>query len=195
MSDIRICVVGDEFVAGLGDSRGLGWVGRVAARTPSEEPLLMMRLAVPGETTTALSARWQQECHRRFGPGSRNHLVLGMGTADLHAGLSLARSRLNLANILDEARTQQIACFVVGPPPDPAAEPSELAALSTAFYDVSARRQVPYVECYAPLADHDQWLSDVTAGDGRHPQQAGYGLLAWLVLHSGWHDWLGLAQQ
>ncbi len=27
--DIRICFVGDSFVAGLGDETGLGWVGRV----------------------------------------------------------------------------------------------------------------------------------------------------------------------
>jgi hypothetical protein len=24
------------------------------------------------------------------------------------------------------------------------------------------------------------------------PGQAGYGLMAWLVLHTGWHQWLGL---
>ena len=30
------------------------------------------------------------------------------------------------------------------------------------------------------------------AGDGVLPGQAGYGLMAWLVLHTGWHGWLGL---
>jgi hypothetical protein len=32
----------------------------------------------------------------------------------------------------------------------------------------------------------------MAAGDGVHPGQAGYGLLAWLVLHNGWADWLGV---
>ena len=33
---------------------------------------------------------------------------------------------------------------------------------------------------------------DLAAGDGVLPGQAGYGLMAWLVLHTGWHAWLGL---
>ena len=27
-----------------------------------------------------------------------------------------------------------------------------------------------------------------------HPGQAGYGLMAWLVLHRGWYDWLDLPE-
>jgi hypothetical protein len=51
---------------------------------------------------------------------------------------------------------------------------------------------VPFVDTYTPLAAHDQWLGDLAAGDGVLPGQAGYGLMAWLVLHTGWHAWLGL---
>ena len=32
----RICVIGDELVAGTGDPKALGWVGRVAARTVTD---------------------------------------------------------------------------------------------------------------------------------------------------------------
>lgn len=190
--DVRICVVGDELSAGMGDARGLGWVGRVVARTDSEDPLFVTSLAVPDETSTALSGRWESECLRRFAPGSDNRLVVALGSADLTAGLSLARSRLNLANVLDSARSQQVEVFVVGPPPRPDVDGDALGALSDAYADVSTRRQVRYVETFAPLRTHDQWLADVAAGDGVHPGQAGYGLLAWLVLHNGWHDWLGL---
>lgn len=195
MSDMRICIIGDELVAGMGDARGLGWVGRVAARTPIDSPVFVSQLAVPKETSTMLSGRWEVECQRRFAPEARNHLVVALGAEDLPAGLSLARSRLNLANILDAARAQQIECFVVGPPPRPDVAGDQLAALSGAFGDVSRRRQVPYVETFEPLRSHDQWLADVAAGDGLRPGQAGYGLLAWLVLHNGWHEWLGLPQQ
>lgn len=191
---VRVCVVGDELVAGLGDARGLGWVGRVAARTPVETPMLVVPLAVPDETSTALAARWEDECGRRFGHRTENRLVVALGSADLREGLSLARSRLNLANILDAARAERIECFVVGPPPRPDVDAEALGALSHAFADVSARRQVRYVETFEPLRAHDQWHADVAAGNGTHPGQAGYGLLAWLVLHNGWHEWLGVAQ-
>jgi len=172
----------------------MGWVGRVAARTTSEEPLSYFTLAVPAETSTALAGRWETECNRRFGTGV-NRLVVAPGAADLDSGVSLARSRLNLANILDDATNRQIPAFVIGPPPRPGVEDSALAGLSEAFADVCGRRRIPYVETFAPLRTHEQWLSDVAAGDGLHPGQAGYGLLAWLVLHNGWHAWLGLPDE
>lgn len=191
----RICVIGDELVAGVGDPKALGWVGRVTARTPLEPAPLVMTLAVPQETTTALSARWQAETALRFGPPpatGEHHLVIGLGRGDLAAGISLARSRLNLANILDVAESHRLSTFVVGPPPGGVGEPEQQAELSAAFADVAHRRRVPYVETYGPLARHDQWLADLASGDGHTPGQAGYGLMAWLVLHTGWHRWLGL---
>jgi hypothetical protein len=42
---------------------------------------------------------------------------------------------------------------------------------------------------------HEQWRSDLGAShDGVHPGQAGYGLIAWLVLHGGWDQWLDLGR-
>jgi acyl-CoA thioesterase-1 len=186
----RVAVVGDELAAGVGDPRGMGWVGRVIGRTTTAEPLEVYTLAVPGETSTQLAARWETECNRRFGQGD-NRLVVALGSADLDRGVSLARSRLNLANVLDDAANRRIPTFVVGPPPRPGVEESALAELSRACSDVCQRRHVPYAETFEPLRAHEQWLADVAAGDGVHPAQAGYGLLAWLVLHNGWHDWIG----
>jgi len=168
----------------------MGWVGRVIGRTTAPETLEVYTLAVPGETSTQLSARWETECNRRFGSGD-NRLVVALGSADLDHGVSLARSRLNLANVLDDAANRRIPAFAVGPPPRPGVEESALAELSRAYSDVCQRRRVPYAETFEPLRAHEQWLADVAAGDGIHPGQAGYGLLAWLVLHNGWHDWIG----
>ena len=190
----RICVVGDELVAGVGDARGMGWTGRVHARTVSEEPIELYPLAVPGETSTALSGRWESECNRRFGRGD-NRLVVAPGSADLFGGVSLARSRLNLANVLDDATNRQIPTFVVGPAPRTDLDQGAIAELSGAFADVCGRRRIPYVETCAPLQDHEQWQADLAATGGSHPQQAGYGLIAWLVLHNGWHAWLGLPEE
>ena len=189
---LRIVVVGDELVAGAGDPKALGWVGRVVARTIAPEPPVVVTLAMPAETSTELSTRWETEAMSRFDPDSDNRLVVALGRADITAGLSLARSRLNLANVLDVAAHRRIPAFVVGPPPGPPEDNLRLSELSAALADVADRRRVPYVETFAPLVAHDQWLADLAAGDGRLPGQAGYGLIAWLVLHTGWHAWLGL---
>lgn len=192
MEETRLSFIGDELVAGYGDARALGWTGRVMARTPREADILWTSLAVPGETTAQLADRWQAEVSRRTTHTGVNRLVVALGVADVRAGVSYARSRLALANILDTAASDHRECFVVGPPPLGGVDPDAVAQLATAAYEVCARRKIPFVDAFEPLRNHEQWNADVSAAGGAHPGQAGYGLLAWLVLHRGWYEWLGL---
>ncbi|WP_041684531.1 GDSL-type esterase/lipase family protein [Renibacterium salmoninarum] len=192
---IRLAAVGDELLAGHGDPRALGWVGRVLARTPQEElSLESYSLACPQEGTEALAARWLSESGRRFDDFYENRLVIGLSSRDIELGLSTARSRLNLANILDGAAQLSVPVFVVGPPPglDPTSN-KKLSELNTAFVDVTTRRRHVYVDTFSPLLNHEQWRADLAANGGT-PGQAGYGLMAWLVLHRGWFQWLGIPE-
>lgn len=193
MEQTRIHFIGDELVAGYGDARALGWAGRVMARTRGLD-VLWSALAVPGETTAQMAERWQSEVARRSTSAGINRLVVGIGTADVAAGVSPARSRLSVANILDKAVSEHRRCLVVGPPPLRHVDPDATAALSRAVGEVCSRRSIPYVETFEPLRNHEQWSSDVAEHDDAHPGQAGYGLLAWLVLHRGWYEWLGIDQ-
>lgn len=185
--------IGDELVAGRGDARAMGWTGRVFARTDSPIPLTAMVLPVPGEDSHGLAERWEPEVLARTSPNADNRLIVGLGSHDIDNKVSLVRSRLNLANILDQAARHHMKAFVVGPPPRGDVPAAQLSDLSNAFLDVANRRGVPYVDTYHPLAHHDQWQTDMADPGAYTPQQAGYGLLAWLVLHNGWHHWLGLA--
>ncbi len=193
--DVWVTVVGDSYVTGYGDPKALGWVGRVAARTPQDQvDLTVHQLGVRGDSTSGVLARWREETGRRMGPpGADNRLVVAVGANDVGQGISLARTRLNLANVVDEAVADGLQPFVVGPPPwvDPA-DNDRLHGVVDAERDVCERRSVPFVDCFTPLLEHEQWFADLSAGDGIHPGQAGYGLLAWLVLHCGWPQWLGL---
>lgn len=186
----QVCVVGDELVAGAGDPRAMGWVARVAAQTPVDPPAQYFTLAVPLETTSALVRRWNDEVGRRFLPGHPHRLVIAPGIGDLAQEMSMARSRLNLANVLDEAVGLGYRVAVVGPPPGPPSRHYAIAELNRAFEDVASRRDITYVDTYTPLIDHEQWIADMREGDGHHPGQAGYGLIAWLVIHAGWERWL-----
>ncbi|EEH63838.1 hypothetical protein HMPREF0044_0857 [Gleimia coleocanis DSM 15436] len=192
MTTIRLCVVGDELVSGLGDARGLGWLGRVLARTQLPADFQVFPLAVPDETTTALNERWERECGLRFKPDTDNRLIIQIGKADLVAGVSAARTRLNLANILDVAMQHGIKPLVIGPPPLRSFDMRQLQAISQAAFEVCERRDVPFVDTFKPLAKHDQWHDDLSVSVTQMPSQAGYGLLAWIVLHRGWYSWIGL---
>lgn len=192
--EISLVFIGDSFVAGIGDEKALGWTGRVMARTEIPGATIAhYNLGVRGETSGGVAERWQSEGARRFDGASERRLVVQIGHADVAAGTSIARHRLNLANILDEASSQGIAAFVVGPPPSADPDTNEaLRPVVDAQRDVCERRGVHFVDTFTPLAGHEQWESDIASSvDGVHPGQAGYGLIAWLVLHHGWGDWMG----
>lgn len=116
---IRIAAVGDQLLAGAGDARAIGWWGRVLARTQAPDvELENYVLAVPHETTEDLNERWWGEASRRFSEETENRLVVALSDADLDLeATSTARSRLNLANVLDTASQRNIPVLVVGPTP------------------------------------------------------------------------------
>lgn len=151
-------------------------------------------MAAPDEGTEALASRWQQEADRRFGESRENRLVIGLSDRDLDLEISPARSRLNLANILDGAAQLGVKAFVVGPPPGlDAARNKRVGELSAAYGDVTSRRKHTYVDTFTPLLNHEQWRTDLASNEGM-PGQAGHGLIAWLVLHRGWFNWLDLPE-
>ena len=194
--DIALVFIGDAYVAGYGDPKGLGWVSRVVGRTAhADVDITAYQLGVRDETSADVLARWRIECPPRWKGHTEKRLVVAVGHHDAVSGMSTARVRLNLANILDDAAASGVAAFAVGPTPTLDADlNARLEIVVEALADVCARRGVPYVDCYRPLISHEQWHSDLGATGGVYPGQAGYGLIAWLVLHGGWDQWLDLGR-
>jgi len=173
----------------------LGWLGRVQARLPQNEDVALFPLAMVNETSSELLERWKTEAMPRFSPETENYLVIALSTADIKAELTISRSRLNLASLLDDAAREGVKIFVVGPTPSGVAELDfEIDQLNAGFEDVVKRRQIPYVDCFRPLKDHEGWLQEVSVHSRKLPGQVGYGLMAWLVLNKGWFEWLGLTE-
>ena len=192
--DVRVVVLGDSLVSAAGDPRGMGWVGRGTAKTPANNPRIdIFSLPVPEETSALLAERWKQESARRFSPDHENRLVLALSNRDLAAGISVSRSRLNIATILDECKRAGIATFVIGPVPHHNPELNrDVEHLVSGFEDVASRRGVPFVDCFNPLVDHEGWRNELESSEHSLPGQIGYGLMAWLVLNRGWYEWLGI---
>ncbi|HEU4542496.1 MAG TPA: GDSL-type esterase/lipase family protein [Jiangellaceae bacterium] len=191
MRDVRVCVFGDSFVVGIGDPTALGWVGRVAVRTPEalNVHLTMYPLGVRGESTEEIVVRIPLESAARFARGDQHGIVIAAGIADAYRGLPAARSAAALDFGLGSS---DVSTLVVGPPPlGDAALTARIAAVDEAFRDVCNGRGVPYISTYERLIRRPSWQR-AKAADGIHPDRAGYAMLSRIVLDGGWSSWLDM---
>jgi lysophospholipase L1-like esterase len=192
-NDIRICFFGESFVNGTGDRTHLGWTGRLCqVLSQRSDRITYYNLGVRRETSTELLGRWQQECDHRFPPDCHHRVVFSFGVNDttMEKGsrrVALARSLENARQILSVAK-RRYSVLMVGP----AAIADKLQnirinELSGHFAQLCEALNVPYLDIFTPLSQSDIWMQEAAAGDGAHPDAAGYTELAHLVQQ--WSAW------
>ena len=195
--NIRIVIIGDDLIGAGGDPKGLGWVGRVIAKTQSDYPRVdFYTLATPEISTAGMSEQWLEEASKRFAADTDNRLIICLNPNDINSGITMSRSRLNLANILDTAASKGVQCFVISPIPSRNPQLNyDIEHLSAGFEDVASRRSLPFVDCFRPLVDHAGFNEELKNSVLGLPGQLGHGLIAWLVLNQGWYSWLDLPEE
>src|ERR1700749_2420653 len=175
--DIRVCFVGDSYVAGVGDTTGLGWVGRLGAHSHARGlPITAYNLGVRRDTSADVAARLPGEVGRRVWPGAESRVVLAYGLNDV---VPENGRRVAAADSL-EATSRSFAwlaaagipAIFAGPPPigDPGLDPStgELDPLLSGW---AARPGDGYVS--GRRAAKQALPSGVSEGDGAPPGPAG----------------------
>ena len=188
MSDVRICVLGDSYVVGVGDLTGQGWVGHVAlaARVRGLD-LTVYNLGVRRDTSVDISHRWLGEVRLRLKDGDVFGVVyaFGLNDVDVRSGqrrVPRSRTLTVLGKMLDDAHGARWATFVVGPPPVADVETTRrIGDLATGMGEVCAARGVPFVNVTAALSCDQVWNQEVAAGDAYHPLARGYERLAALI--------------
>jgi lysophospholipase L1-like esterase len=197
MDDLRLLCFGDSFVAGVGDPRGQGWVGRVVeAAHAAGRPLMAYDLGVRRETSVEVAVRWRFEAMVRLFAGADCRVVFAVGTNDttVESGavrVAPERSCMALEKMLEQVAELGLPAAVAGPPPAGDAEQqTRVVALSDAFAQVCAMRDVPFWPVAETLLASPTWLDEAGAGDGAHPAAGGYELLARTLLDGGLLAWL-----
>ncbi|RBO91560.1 GDSL-type esterase/lipase family protein [Nocardia puris] len=195
-SDVRVCFVGDSFVAGVGDPVCAGWAGRVAAVAHGAGvALTAYNLGVRRQTSTDIAKRWFAECAQRLPSGVDGRVVFSFGVNDTMEEDGVRRvpadaSAANLVKMLGQAADRGWSALVVEPPPvDDDAHNTRIARLGDRFASVCAEEHVPFVRVHEQLRADEVWLREVRAGDGAHPSAGGYEAFAALVTPA-WLDWL-----
>ncbi|MBB2903171.1 lysophospholipase L1-like esterase [Kineococcus radiotolerans] len=193
--DVRICFVGDSFVAGAGDPQHLGWAGRLAAHSHTKgQPLTSYNLGVRRDTSSDVLTRWHTECTPRLPAGCRAGVVLSFGVNDttLEGGTLRTAPDVSAANLhilLTQARSTAWPVLVAGPPAvDDEKQNERTAVVDVLFAQVCAQHQVPYVSVLPALRAHPLWRRQVREGDGAHPDDEGYQALTALLLPA-WQTW------
>ncbi|NEK84485.1 G-D-S-L family lipolytic protein [Blastococcus saxobsidens] len=195
--DLRICFVGDSYVAGIGDPEHLGWAGRLAAADARDGlPSTSYVLGVRRQTTAEVADRWAAECRPRLAGGAwESRVVLSTGVNDTTEEdgaprLAPQRSVAALTRVLTGTAAAGWPLLVVGPPAVADGFQNErTAALDGRFASACAEHGVPYVPVLTTLAADPTWTAEVAAGDGAHPGAAGYAVLADLV-RPHWRRWI-----
>lgn len=186
--DVRICVLGDSYVVGVGDLTGQGWVGHVAlaARVRGLD-LTVYNLGVRCDTSVDVSRRWFEEVRLRLKDGDVFGVVYAFGLNDVDARsgqrrVPRSRTLAVLGKMLDDAHGARWATFVVGPPPVADIETTRhIGDLATGMGEVCAAREVPFVNVTGALSCDEIWNQEIVAGDAYHPSARGYERLAALI--------------
>ncbi len=213
MVAIRICFVGDSITVGTGDDRYQGWPALAAAAEAARgHDVTLYNLGVRGDTSVQIAARWHSESRARLPDDVNGALVFSFGVNDaaIEPTADPDRQRVPPAQSIATAReilsTAQawLPTLMIGPTPvrvdgvqivrSPQVTYDFLnertRAINAAYADLAAELGVPYLELFTELVGDPAWAAALQTGDGVHPAQAGYAMMAERIGRwPGWRRW------
>jgi len=207
MTVLRICFAGDSVTHGTGDPECLGWPGRVCAgERAAGHDVTLYNLGVRADTSALVGERWRAECAARLPDVQPGALVFSFGLNDA-ADQEGSGLRMTMDDSLDTARAVLAQAMAwkptlwIGPTPvDETQQPfaagsgivyrfsnARTADLNAAFAVLAGDLGVPYLDLFTPLAADSRWPGCFAAGDGVHPANGGYAIMAERV--AAWPAW------
>nr|USU31803.1 GDSL-type esterase/lipase family protein [Methylobacterium sp. OTU13CASTA1] len=195
---MRVCFVGDSFMAGVGDDTCLGWPGRLcAAARRIGHDVTPYCLGIRRETSADIAARWHGEAKLRLPDGLDGRLVFAFGANDCtldEAGRLRVSCDRSLSHV--EAILAQAICWrptlMIGPLPvsDEPLIDARIRLLSEALAPLCAKLGVPYLPVFDAMVGCEAWNREAAAGDGTHPNAGGYAALAEIIgAWTAWRAW------
>ena len=195
--DLAIVFLGASLVAGVGDPKGQGWVTRVVGRTQHPDlELTAYNLGVRGDTSADVLAPL----------GHRGAAALGRPHRAPRRALRRHQRRRRAASPWPGTGSTSPTCSTTRPPRVSARSSSARRPRPTPSSTSGSRCSstprptcAPAAACRSSTASPRSWATtsgaptSPPAASTHHPGQAGYGLIAWLVLHNGWDDWLQIS--
>ncbi len=191
---MRVCFVGDSFVAGPGDSTGLGRVGRISNESHRRGlPLTTYNRGVRRDTSLLICERLAREVAPRLAHAEIPRIVASYGVND--TALENGTTRVSRADSVTELRSIGIVSgrtelMFIGPHAvDDDHQNERISDLSDALQEETKSLGIPYLECFESTVADSVWRRQVREGDGFHSDATGYGHLA-AIVESPLLEWL-----
>lgn len=188
--DLRICFIGDSFVAGVGDEQALGWAGRLCREANlAGTQVTYYNLGIRRNTSVDVLNRWRAECEPRLPESSDCRIVFSFGVNDTtiengQRRVAFEKSVLAMTKVLTEAKGY-FPIFIGPPAVANEAQNERIAELSRAYEQAAGELGVSYIELYSHLVDDEEYKQAVLNFDGSHPRQLGYQKMATTIAESG----------
>ena len=202
----QICFFGDSITVGYTDAEGLGWPGRLCRGLGSgAASTACYNLAVNGDTSRDIGARWRAETEARSRGGGPGALVFAFGLNDAAvrvgegALVDPEESLANATDMLSEAKRLAPVLWLGPTPCDENVNPiveddvvwdmrnADIQRYSEAYAESAERIGVAYLDITATLIDDRRYASALAETDGVHPASDGYARIAELVAE--WDAW------
>jgi len=204
----RIFCFGDSITLGCNDSQGLGWPGRLCRGLRSgDHSVAAYNLGVNGDTSMHIAARWRAEA----GVRSRNSpglLVFAFGFNDAAQAdgggpqVELAESVATAREMLTAARGVSQLLWIGPTPLDETVNPMQTSVASWQMYNAEIARYdeaysrlaedlgIDYLRLFPEFAASRRYHAALAAGDGVHPGDDGYAMIAERI--AAWDSWIDI---
>lgn len=201
----RIFCFGDSITLGCNDSSGLGWPGRLGrGLMQGERCVAVYNLGINGDTSRDIALRWRDEAiaRSRNAPGL---MLFAFGFNDASrpngGGLQIAlQDSIACAHELMLAARSVSDVLWIGPTPlDETVNPlvtafaswntynAEIARYDEAYADLATQCGVAYLRLLPEFLVSPRYRAALAAGDGVHPADDGYALIAERI--AAWESW------
>jgi acyl-CoA thioesterase I len=201
----RIFCFGDSITLACNDSSGLGWPGRLCrGLMQGERHVAVYNLGINGDTSRDIALRFRDEVTARsrnapglilfaFGFNDASRPNGGGVQVALQDSVACARELMLAAQSVSEV-------LWIGPTPlDESVNPlltpfaswntynAEIARYDEAYAELAAQIGVAYLRLFPEFLVSPRYRDALTAGDGVHPADDGYALIAERI--AGWDSW------